>query len=416
MESTKLDNGLTLCMQEDHTVPLVTLDMWVRVGSGDEPSELAGISHFLEHMMFKGTEKLKTGEYDLHIEEVGGYLNAATSMDYTRYYVTAPSEHFDRILSDFADVMLNSTLAREEVERERLVVLEEIRRKADNPFGYLFDRSIPSIFESGPYTHPVIGSKETVRAITRDQLYDHYRRFYTADNMFLCIVGDIDTKAVAAAVGKAFAGAEATRHPYRQAAPETRYALPGTSHLERKWNEAYFILGFPGPADAGLHEMAVVEYAETLLAAGRSARLVNALQEKKGLVSSIGAHFPVNRHEMPLLIYGTCEPEKIPAVRAAVEEELRRLVDDGFNGREFKRTRRQVLNGHLFSLETNAGRAMMLGHSQILYGDCSLVSKYEGAIKSVDSGDVRTFLKEYLREGDRYFFVTARGNGANGER
>jgi hypothetical protein len=219
VQSTKLDNGLTLTVQQDKSVPLVTLDMWVRVGGGDEPAEMAGVSHFLEHMLFKGTERLAVGEYDKRIEEVGGYLNAATSLDYTHYFVTIPSQHFDRVLEDFSDVLLHSSLDPAEVEGERQVILEEISRKIDNPFSYLFDETIPALFEAGPYTHPVIGSRESVTGMTREQLFAHYRRFYTPDNMFLSVVGDVDPAEARAKVAKAFGAADAKLTPWREKPP-----------------------------------------------------------------------------------------------------------------------------------------------------------------------------------------------------
>ncbi|MCC5877561.1 MAG: insulinase family protein [Candidatus Sumerlaeia bacterium] len=404
----QLENGLTVSIQEDPSIPLVTLDMWVGVGSGDEPAEIAGVSHFLEHMLFKGTARLATGEYDRRIEEVGGYLNAATSTDYTHYYTVFPAEHFDRILEDFSDVLLNSLLDEREIESERQVILEEISRKQDSPFGYLFDESFPLMFESGPYTHPVIGSAQTVSALTRDQLVDHYERFYTPENMYLSVVGDIHGPSAINAIREAFGGLDRPFRPHRDMAPETVYSAPMDRILPRDWAEAYFILAFPAPDPADARSLAVRDLAETLLVGGKSSRLVNSLQEKRRLVSSIGGYFPEHRHPAPLLLYGTCQGNNIHVVRSEVFRELERLQAEGMRRGELERIRRLVLNSQLFSLETGRQRAAAFGHALLRHHRIDIIDEYRREVNLVGSREILEFLDEHLREDNASFFVTRR--------
>lgn len=409
VQKSILPNGLTLAVIEDRSVPLVTLDMWVRVGSGDEPSELAGISHFLEHMLFKGTPSLPVGQYDRNVEEVGGYLNAATSMDYTHYYVTIPSQHFERVLRDFADVMMNSTIDPEELESERQVVLEEIARKIDSPFGFLFDETIPALYSSGPYTHTVIGTRESVKAITREQMVEHYHRHYAPANMWLAVVGDVDAGVARRAVEEAFAPLTRPHRPWREADPETAWLPPTERTLPMDWNEAYFIMAFPGPpGPSDMRRMALLEYADGLLTGGRTARLTNALQEKKSLVSSIGCYFMTNRESAPLLIYGTCEPANLDAVREGILAEVTRLIRDGAKESEMRRVRRQSVNGHLYSMETNAGRAGTIGYSLALLSDASLYDRYAEELRTVREKDVLDLMARYLVPERASFFVTRR--------
>lgn len=406
----QLPNGLNVAILPERSVPLVTFDMWVRVGSGDEPTDLQGISHYLEHMLFKGTPTLGPGEYDQIVEQAGGYLNAATSMDYTHYYVTIPSRHFDEVFAAFADVMRNSTIDPEETELERQVILEEISRKIDSPFGYLFDETIPQLFSDGPYTHPVIGSRESVRAITRDQLHEHYVRHYAPANMFLNIAGDIDPQAALAAVRQHFGDWERPHNPWREAAPATAWRPMQPRTLPMDWNEAYFIMAFPAPAAATARDMALADLAEVLLGEGRSSRLVNELQEKRQLVSSIGTYFMTHRHDAPLLIYGTCKPENVDQVYEETTRLLEKLVDDGPTGREMKRIRRSAANAHLYSLETNAGRASTAGYSQAMLGDLSLLNGYAELLESIPEAELREYLQ--LLDGESSFFVTRRPEGA----
>ncbi|CAN5390886.1 pitrilysin family protein [soil metagenome] len=408
----KLNNGLTLNVQQDKSIALVTMDMWVKVGSGDEPAEIAGVSHFLEHMLFKGTQKLAVGEYDRKVEEAGGYLNAATGQDYTHYYVTAPSAQFAMLLDNFADVLVNSSIDAKEVDSERQVILEEISRKLDSPFGFLFDETLPALYETGPYTHPVIGSRDTVTSTTRAQLFDHYQRFYTPANMYLSVVGDVDPEAVKEEAEKAFAKFDRKLNPHRAAAPETKFRAAKDTTLLHDWNEAYFLIAFPGPAGDSMKSMAVAEMAEVLLAGGRASRLVKELQEKKAIVSSVGFYAPTHRTASPLIIYGACEPAKLDEVKAAALAEITKAKQHGFSGGEMSRARRQVLNSHLYSMETNAGRASVIGYSQVMLGNNSLMTDYPDAIRDVSEHDVMEFLRANLTEAKASFHVTMRDPAA----
>lgn len=402
----RLDNGLTVAIEPDRTIGLVTLDMWVAVGAGDEPAELAGISHFLEHMLFKGTDNLAIGEYDRRIEEVGGYLNAATSLDYTHYYTVFPSEHFDRVLGDFADVLRNSVLAAGEVERERQVILEEISRKQDSPFGYLFDESFPLMYDSGPYRHPVIGSRESVSAITREQLLEHYQRFYAPGNMFLSIVGDVDESAALGRVKEVFADWERPFRPWRDADPEVAWAPPSDRVLVRDWKEAYFILAFPAPRCQSPRDIAVRDLAEALLVAGRSSRLVRVIQEREHLVSGLGGYFPDNRRDTPLLLYGTCTPRRVHEVRSAIFRELRLLQEEGLERAELERARRIVLNSQLFAMETGRQRAHTYGNSLLTHGNLEVIDEYRREVARAGEAEILAFVREFFQEDNASFFVT----------
>ncbi len=235
MRSVRLNCGLEVILCRKSTLPIVTLDMWVRVGSGDEPTRLAGISHFLEHMLFKGTPRLAAGEYDKRIEGLGGYLNAGTSYDYTHYYIEIPAESLTAALEDFADVITNSSIDAEELEREKLVILEEIRRKNDDPNGFLYDNLTREMIAEGAYSHSVLGYPESVSGFSRDDMYDHYRRFYSTGNMTLVVCGEFDEAALLEQAERLFADAPRERRPHREVAPETKYAPPGPRDWPRDW-------------------------------------------------------------------------------------------------------------------------------------------------------------------------------------
>ena len=382
MQQHQLPNGLTLYLQPNDGAPLVTLDAWVRVGSRDEPAELAGISHFLEHMLFKGTERLHTGEYDRRIEALGGYLNAATSADYTHYYVIVPSENLDAAAVDLADVLQNSVIDEAEVEKERQVILEEIRMKDDNPGGFLHDRVTRAMFASGPYAGTVIGSPQTVAALTRPQLREHFERHYAPENMAIVAVGNFDAERLRLRLEELLGGMRRRLRPWRDELPPTVFAPPASTELERDWQQAYFYLAFPGPALESLRQAAALSIAEAVLDGGRTSRLVNALVEKKRLATSISASFPGHREPSFAAISGTCQAGDAARVEEAAMEEVELLRRHGMRKGELARAKRQLLNAHLFAAETNTGQASMLGYSFALFGRPDFLVDYPAAIEA----------------------------------
>ncbi len=402
----RLGNGLTVIARPQRALPLVTLDMWVRVGSGDEPRELAGASHFLEHMLFKGTPALPVGEYDRRIEGLGGYLNAATSYDYTHYYIEVPSHCLGEALADFADVLQHSSIEDAEVDSERQVILEEIRRKNDDPSGFLYDSIARSAIEQGAYSHPVIGYPESVAGFTGEQLRDHYRRFYTADNMALVLSGDVDADALLPRLEGLFADLPPARRPHRAQAPPTRFADPSTRSWPRDWKETYFQLAFPAPAIASIEDEVAGDLASVILSGGRASRLVASLRERRRLVSTISAYFPSHRAESLVLIGGRCSPGNLAPACEAVFEEVEALLRDGLRPGELDRARRQLVNSHVYSLESNSDAAGLLGYSHILLGDASMHDRYIEVARSMDPARALGRIGDLVRRGRASLYST----------
>lgn len=376
MRSVRLNCGLEVILRRKSTLPIVTLDMWVRVGSGDEPARLAGVSHFLEHMLFKGTSRLPAGEYDRRIEGLGGYLNAGTSYDYTHYYIEIPAESLTAALEDFADVMTNSSIDAEELEREKLVILEEIRRKNDDPNGFLYDNLTREMITEGAYSHSVLGFPETVSGFSREDLYDHYRRFYSTGNMTLVVCGEFDEASLVEQVERLFADAPRERRPHRELPPATKYATPGPRDWPRDWRETYFYMAFPTEPVHVLEEEIANDIASVILSGGRSSRLVNAVREKQRLVTSISAYVPSHRHPGLAIIGGRCAAENLDAAREAIFVEIDRLLREGLREGEEERIRRQLLVSHVYLLESNSDVAGLIGYSQVILGNTDLYTRY----------------------------------------
>jgi len=187
-----MENGLKVILEENYDAPVVALQIWVKIGSGDERDEEAGICHFIEHMLFKGTEKRKVRQMAREMESLGGTIDAYTSYDQTVYHVILASRYDHIGLDILSDAIQHSIFDPLQVERERAVILEEIRRETDDPSRRLFNQTMATLFQRHPYRRPVIGEEKTVQSITRDQIVSFFKRWYTPNHMVFVAVGDFD--------------------------------------------------------------------------------------------------------------------------------------------------------------------------------------------------------------------------------
>lgn len=390
-----LDNGLTVALRH---VPnkVVTLDAWINVGSANEPDELNGVSHFLEHMMFKGTPRYGVGELDKAIMSVGGVWNAGTSKDFTHYYVTVASPFFDRALDAIADMMRNALIDPAEFDREKDVILEEYRRKQDNPWGLLFDELYTAAFESGPYHNSVIGTFESVSSLRRDDMHAYYRAHYRPDNMMLCVVGDIGPDAALRAVDAAFRGFAAPPAGPPPPARATRYAAPGRRVITKDVLETYVALAFPAPGLDAPDYVHALDVASTILGDGRSSRLNRVLREERRLVNSVAAGFPTHRHDSLFYMALTLDEPNLDKALDAGIGTIRELAASPPSDAEMAKARRILRNSIQFGTETNTGQSGMIGYYHTLTGSNDFYDTYLDALDAVTADRVSDVARRYL--------------------
>src|SRR5574337_591841 len=242
-----LDNGMRLIIKEHRASDIVALHLWVGVGGRDErPAEL-GFSHFVEHMLFKGTDRLEPGFVEREVEAVGGRTNAGTSLDYTFYYMLVPSRQALRGIEVLADVAFNAAFDPKELEREREVVFEEIRLGEDNPRASLNRQLYIHVFPGHPYGRPVLGDRDVLKATTRESLRAYYKRHYAPENMALVVVGAVDPLEVRAAVARSFEKVPATGHR-RQLVPSVPLLTGVSRHtVPRDEKQAHVAPGWSAP-------------------------------------------------------------------------------------------------------------------------------------------------------------------------
>lgn len=398
-----LPNGMKLLIRPNRDVAVATVDIWVRTGAADEPTHISGISHFLEHMMFKGTARFKTGEIEREIENAGGVCNAGTSYDFTHYYLTLPSDRIGRGIEMLSEMISGSSLDPEELEKERLVILEEYRRKQDNPGAMLYEDVYNLLYEAGPYHMPVIGSEETIRSISREQMADYYGRQYSVDNSVLIITGDVEVDEAEAMAARAFAGFTRKLNPVLAQPLPIKISGAKRHHREKPTGgEMYWGLACAGPGASEQDKFIPLDVAQFILGQGRAAILYQEIKEKRQLAPTISCHFSQHRHESLFIVSSACEPARVDELSKAVRETLNRFANDPIPADQFNRARRLLGSALLFSLETTGGASSETGYYYTLTGGTRFLDSYLDQLDALTPEAVQSAFADMLR---RYEFI-----------
>lgn len=392
----RLDNGLPVLIKPVAN-KVVTVDMWVNTGSANESQSRNGISHFLEHMLFKGTPKYGPGELDKVIMSVGGVWNAGTSKDFTHYYVTVASPYFDTALDCISDMIKNALIDQVEFDQEKNVILEEYRRKQDSPVGLLYDELYDAAYETGPYKNSVLGSFESISALNRDDMFGYYESYYTADNMALVIAGEVDPDQCLDSISKAFHDLRRSAVPATDAPRTTTLAASGVRRLGRDVNETYIGMAFNAPALDDARAVLAMDLAVTILGDGRSSRLFQIVKERKRLVNSVSAGFATHRY--PGMVYVIATPAADVDTQQVMDEigiQMRELGTAPPTESEMAKARRVIRNGLLFGMETNTGQTSTIGYYYTLTGGTEFLNQYLARLDALSSDDVAQIAKDYF--------------------
>ncbi|HEV8437893.1 MAG TPA: pitrilysin family protein [Methylomirabilota bacterium] len=390
-----LSNGLRLIIQEHRAADVVALQLWVGVGARDESPAERGFSHFVEHMLFKGTPTLGRGFVDQEVEGVGGRTNAGTSYDYTFYYMLLPVTRAMRGIEVLADMAFNAAFDPEEMVREREVVFEEVRLADDNVRTFLNRRLHELMFEGHPYGFPVLGDPAALRAADQTALRGYYRRHYVPENMAVVVVGPVSPPEVRAAVARAF-GVTARSVRDRVMAPAAPPLDGGRQRVvQRPERQASLGLGWTAPA-LGHPDMFAMDVLSHILGGSRSSRLNQALRERARLVTSIGAAYSAQQRGGALTITAQFEPADARRVEAAILEEVRRVQEQGVTPEELARAVTASESAHEFGRETVEGLARA-------YGRAETVWTLEAELRYLDG--IRSLTREAVREAARRYLA-----------
>lgn len=397
------DNGLTLLVREDHSAPVVSVQAWVRAGSITEGDHLgAGLSHVLEHMLFKGTEKRGVARIAQEIEDNGGYINAYTSFEQTVYYINLPAENWKTAVDILADCMMHATIPADELLKEKQVILREMAMNVDDP-GRRANRTLwATAYTTHPYRHPVIGYPEIYNRITRDDVVSYYKQHYVPNNMLFVVVGDVNAAEIEAtlrAMTKDFA--RATAEPSfipiepAQLTPRERHEEMAVqvSRLHLAWH----VPALTHPDVYALDVLAVV------IGQGRSSRLYRELQENRGLVHSIEAGCYTPGQPGLFIVHAVADPDKRLPASAAIREQIHNLIETGISNDELQKAIKTAVAGHIDRLKTMEGQASDLAHNMLLVGDPNFSDQYLRNLRHVTRADVQRVARAYLTDANLTF-------------
>ena len=401
----RLANGLTIIAEQMPTAA-VNLNIWLRVGSRVESDAINGMAHFLEHMIFKGTPQLQCGEFERLIEERGAITNAATSQDYTHYYITTAPQDFAKLAPLQVELLLNAKLHESDFERERPVILEEIRRSEDNPRRRVFQHSMALNFEQLPYRRTVLGPTSVIQHLSAQQMRTFHQRWYQPQNMTAVVVGDLPAEEMIATVEDSFEQALAHRHeanvdePLERVpvtTPEAPFAsVARADYTDATLQQARLVISWRVPGLRQLSETYALDVVASILGQGRTARLVHDLRETQALVNSISASNITYGEQGVFYISANLAIEHLDAVESAVLEHIERLHQEPVSEAELRRVRTQVANRYIFGNETSSDRASMYGYYHAMTGDIENALNYPTAIKTVDADVIQTAVQRYL--------------------
>ena len=386
-------NGLVALIKESHSAPIVTVDAWCATGAACEVDSLNGISHFFEHMFFKGTEKHPRGEMDKIVKGLGGENNASTSVEYTHYYVTVPSENYLVAVDVLSDALINSSFEPDEITKERDVVKAEIRRKEDTPASKVFV-VFERVFGAGtPYEMPVLGTFETVDRVDQAAFKNYLREKYTADNVAVVVTGDVNTREIAEAVGKYFENiprGKPSLADFTVAQPTENSAAVEYKDV----NRGYIMLGYLTQGRRNKTEAQALEVAATILGDGKSSMLHQSLVEQKKLANSVSAWSWDLREAGVLGADASFDPGKEDEVKAAILEEIARLAERGPSAEELSKAKALLKTSFAFATETTSGRATAIGQAYTS-GTLDQTLEYQKRVDSVTAAQVKEAVRKY---------------------
>ncbi|MBD2105269.1 pitrilysin family protein [Leptolyngbya sp. FACHB-261] len=393
----QLDNGVTI-IAEQMPVDAVNLSLWLNVGSAQESDDINGMAHYLEHMVFKGTDRLALGEFERLIEQRGGATNAATSQDYTQYYITTAPADFADLAPHQLDVVLNASIDDEAFERERSVILEEIRRSEDNPRRRLFYQAMDLTFAQLPYRRPVLGPTTVIEELQAQQMRDFHQHWYNPANLTAVVVGNLPTEKLIGILEAQFAAAPSRPRPrHSNWTPETPFTTVERQEVtDSSLKQARLMMTWRVPGADDLNATYPLDVIASILATGRTSRLVRDLREERGLVDQISVSNMTQALQGTFYVAAQCPTENIGAVETAITEHLQRLQDELVSETEVERVRTQVANRFIFSNESPSNRAGLYGYYHTVIGDLEPALDYPERIRSVSAAQMRQAAQAFL--------------------
>lgn len=393
---TVLPNGVRVVTESIPNLSSVSIGIWVEVGSRDEPSAIAGASHFLEHLLFKGTEKRSALQISQTIDSVGGDFNAFTSREQTCYYIKVLGKDIDLAVDVLQDIFLHSIFDPKELEKERKVILQEIGMVEDTPEELVEDLLYEIVFSEHPLGRSVLGTRGTIQQMTRGQILGYVEQEYSPDRVVIAAAGDLEHKRFVDLWGEI---ADLQRYPSKRS--RNSFAFPLEEKVEVKdLEQSHLALGMRAlPAtDSRRFTLQVLS---TILGGGSSSRLFQEVRERRGLVYSICSYSSAYSDTGLFGVYAGTSPEKVGEVMRTVEGELMRMKEEPISDEELSMAKNQIKGQLLLSMESSEARMDRLARSEIYFGRPWSLEEIQEEIDGVNADSILELSGELFGRSDR---------------
>src|SRR5579872_4981879 len=407
VRKTVLPGGLRVVTESLPSVRSVALGIWVGVGSRDEDQAHAGATHYLEHLLFKGTRKRTALDISAQMDAVGGEMNAFTAKEYTCYYARVLDADLPLAIDVLSDMVTSSLVEQKDVDAERNVVLEEIAMNEDDPSDTVHEAFTSQLFGDTPLGRPVLGTVESINAMTREQIWEHYAARYTAPHLVVAAAGNLDHDAVVAQVQAAFDNALLATSREAPAPPRLRksgavlwegygpFAGAGVKLVSRPIEQANLVLGCEGLARTDDRRFAL-GVLNAALGGGMSSRLFQEVREKRGLAYSVYSFTSQHADSGIWGVYAGCLPAKADDVLSICRDEIAKVAEGGLTDAELVRGKGQLRGSIVLGLEDPSSRMSRLGKSELVYPRLEPLEEILGSIDAVTHDDVRAVAAEVL--------------------
>ena len=381
-----LNNGIRLVTERIPTLKSVTIGLWVNAGSRDERPQEAGYSHFIEHMLFKGTASRSAADISREIDALGGEMNAFTTRETTTFYVKVLDQHLSQALDLLADLFLHSRLPQKEIEKEKQVVLEEIRMVQDDPEDLIQELHTELVMGTHPLSRPILGKVSTIGQIRRQNLLEYMNRHYRPEGIVVAVAGNFDQQKLEKTMTRLFGRYKTSKATLS----ETRWPAElhgGVSMKQKSLEQVHLCVGLPGMA-AGHRDRYVIYALNSVLGGSVSSRLFQEIREKRGLSYSIYSFLSGYSDTGTVTVYAGTRTEEVDRVLDLVCREIQKMARRGMTREELKRTKEQMKGGLMLSLESSHSRMNKLAKDELIAGNHTSLEEMISEIDAVTEQQV----------------------------
>ena len=396
---TTLNNGLTI-ITEQIPVSAVNLNIWFNIGSAVESNEINGMAHFLEHMIFKGTQKLAAGEFERFLEARGAVTNAATSQEYTHYYFTCAPQDFADILPMQLDLVCNPLIPAQEFEREKMVVLEEIRRAQDNPGRRVGQKIMRMAFPHLPYSRPILGTSDIIQDVTPQQMQCFHNSWYQPQTMTVVAVGNLPAQELKQQVIKAMGNMLQTKYKSQlnilNYIPESPFdRIITDEYVDESLQQSRLILMWRVPGFINLEETLALDVLAAILGRGKLSRLFRDLRENRHLVHRISASNMSYKIQGAFCVYAQLSQDNLKLVQEGMLMHIEKIQKEGVTQKELDRVCQNVANQFIFQSETPSDRANLYGYYYSHFNSINPALEYTHKLRKLTIEDIQKAAIEY---------------------